>query len=124
MAEAGAGKSRLFFEFKAKNQSGWMVLEAFSVSHGKAGAYLPVLDLLHAYFRITSDDDARTRREKVNGRIVTLDPALEDTRPYLFGLLGIIEGEDPLAQMDAQSASGARSTRSSAFCCASRSTSR
>ena len=27
MAEAGTGKSRLFFEFKAKNQSGWMVLE-------------------------------------------------------------------------------------------------
>ena len=25
MAEAGAGKSRLYFEFKAKNQSGWMV---------------------------------------------------------------------------------------------------
>jgi class 3 adenylate cyclase/tetratricopeptide (TPR) repeat protein len=102
MAEAGTGKSRLFFEFKVKNQSGWMVLEAFSVSHGKASAYLPVLDFLHGYFRIGADDDARTRREKVNGRIVTLDPALEDTRPYLFGLLGIVEGEDPLAQMDAQ----------------------
>ncbi|HYB90352.1 MAG TPA: adenylate/guanylate cyclase domain-containing protein [Candidatus Binataceae bacterium] len=101
VAEAGTGKSRLFFEFKAKNQSGWMVLEAFSVSHGKASAYLPVLDLLHSYFKITGDDDARTRREKVNGRIITLDPSLEDTRPYLFGLLGIVEGEDPLAQMDA-----------------------
>jgi class 3 adenylate cyclase/predicted ATPase len=102
MAEAGTGKSRLFFEFKAKNQAGWMVLETFSVSHGKASAYLPVLDLLHGYFRINAEDDARTRREKVNGRIVTLDPTLEDTRPYLFALLGIVEGDDPLAQMDAQ----------------------
>jgi class 3 adenylate cyclase/predicted ATPase len=102
MAEAGTGKSRLLFEFKAKNQSGWMLLEAFSVSHGKASAYLPLLDLLHGYFRIAAEDDARTRREKVNGRIVTLDPALEDTRPYLFGLLGIVEGEDPLGQMDGQ----------------------
>ena len=50
MAEAGTGKSRLFFEFKAKNQSGWMVLETFSVSHGKASAYFPVIDLLHNYF--------------------------------------------------------------------------
>jgi class 3 adenylate cyclase len=50
VAEAGTGKSRLFFEFKARSQSGWMVLEAFSVSHGKASAYLPVLDLLHSYF--------------------------------------------------------------------------
>jgi class 3 adenylate cyclase/tetratricopeptide (TPR) repeat protein len=101
VAEAGTGKSRLFFEFKAKNQSGWMVLEAFSVSHGKASAYQPLLDLLHSYFKIISEDDARTRREKVNGRVVTLDRSLEDGLPYLFGLLGIVEGEDPLARMDA-----------------------
>src|SRR6267154_3170393 len=104
MAEAGTGKSRLFFEFKAKNQSGWMVLETFSVSHGKPSAYLPVLDLLHSYFRIKAEDNERTRREKVNGRIVTLDPTLEDTRPYLFGLLGIVEGDDPLSQMDGREA--------------------
>jgi predicted ATPase len=100
IAEAGTGKSRLFFEFKVTNQTGWMVLEAFSVSHGKASAYLPVIDLLHGYFRIASHDDARTRREKVNGKILTLDRALEDTLPFLFGLLGIAEGEDPLARMD------------------------
>jgi hypothetical protein len=44
MAEPGVGKSRLFFEFKAVAQSGWMVLETFSVSHGKASAYLPIID--------------------------------------------------------------------------------
>ncbi len=102
MAEAGTGKSRLFFEFKAKHQSGWMVLETFSVSHGKASAYLPTIELLHGYFRITSDDDVRTRREKVNGKVLTLDRSLEDTLPYLFVLLGIIEGDDPLAQMDGE----------------------
>jgi class 3 adenylate cyclase len=36
IAEPGVGKSRLFFEFKATSQSGWMLLETFSVSHGKA----------------------------------------------------------------------------------------
>src|SRR5216684_747093 len=41
-----------------------MVLETFSVSHGKASAYLPVIDLLHGYFGIDSDDDGRKRREK------------------------------------------------------------
>jgi hypothetical protein len=46
MAEPGVGKSRLYLEFKATSQSGWMVLETFSISHGKASAYLPVLDLL------------------------------------------------------------------------------
>ena len=125
IAEAGAGKSRLFFEFKAKNQSGWNVLETFSVSHGKASAYFPVIDLLNSYFEISSEDDARKRRERVNGKVLTLDRSLEDTIPYLFALLGIGEGaelqrhwedtfdrldqylhevqrKDPLAQMDAQ----------------------
>src|SRR5215469_10260009 len=39
VAEAGVGKSRLFHEFKARTQFDCMVLEAFSVSHGKATAY-------------------------------------------------------------------------------------
>ena len=100
MAEAGVGKSRLFFEFKATSQGGCMMLETFSVSHGKASAYLPVIDLLRNYFRIASEDDERTRREKVAGKITILDRSLEDTLPYLFSLLGVVEGDDPLAQMD------------------------
>jgi len=100
--EAGVGKSRLFYEFKAMAQAGCLVLETFSVSHGKASAYLPVIDLLHGYFDIHAEDDARKRREKVTGKVMTLDRALEDTLPYLFTLLGLVEGEDPLAQLDAQ----------------------
>jgi predicted ATPase len=33
---------------------------------------------------------------------VTLDPSLEDARPYLFKLLGLGDGDDPLAWMDAE----------------------
>ena len=102
MAEAGVGKSRLFFEFKVMHQSGWLVLETFSVSHGKASAYLPMLDLLQGYFKITGEDDQRARRAKVTGNVLTLDRSLEDTLPFLFGLLGIVAGDDPLAQMDGQ----------------------
>jgi predicted ATPase/class 3 adenylate cyclase len=102
IAEPGVGKSRLFYEFKATSQLGWMVLETFSVSHGKASAYLPVIDLLRNYFDISIIDDERKRREKVAGRITILDRSLEDTLPYLFSLLGIVEGDDPLAQMDGQ----------------------
>ena len=102
MAEAGVGKSRLFHEFKLISQSAWMTLEAFSVSYGKASAYLPVLELLRDYFRINATDDLRTRREKVTGRILALDRALEDALSYLFALLVLNEGDDPLAQMDAQ----------------------
>jgi class 3 adenylate cyclase/predicted ATPase len=102
MAEPGVGKSRLFFEFKAVAQSGCMVLEAFSISHGKASAYLPVIDLLHGYFEIANADDRRVRRERVTDKVLTLERSLEDALPYLFGLLGIVEGADPLAGMDPQ----------------------
>jgi predicted ATPase len=64
VAEPGVGKSRLCYEFKATSQSGCMVLEAYSVSHGKASAYLPVIELLKNYFEVTSEDDGRKRRGK------------------------------------------------------------
>jgi len=102
MGEPGLGKSRLFYEFKLLSQSGCLVLEAYSVSHGKATAYLPVIELLRSYFRIESPDDERTRREKVTGKVLTLDRSLEDTLPYLFALLGIEEQPSPLQQMDPQ----------------------
>ena len=50
MGEPGLGKSRLFYEFKLLSLSGCLVLEAYSVSHGKASAYLPVIELLKSYF--------------------------------------------------------------------------
>jgi class 3 adenylate cyclase/tetratricopeptide (TPR) repeat protein len=102
MADPGVGKSRLFYEFKATSASGWMVLEALSISHGKASAYLPVIDLLRNYFQVSAADDERKRREKVAGKITVLDRSLEDTLPYLFSLLGIVDGDDPLAQTDGQ----------------------
>jgi predicted ATPase/class 3 adenylate cyclase len=100
VAEAGTGKSRLYYEFKATLPAECKVLEAYSVSHGKASAWLPVLELLRKYFGIADADDAATRREKVSAVLEALDRALNDATPYLFGLLGIIEGTDPLAQMD------------------------
>ncbi len=102
MGDPGVGKSRLFFEFKAAVQSRCLILEAYSVSHGKASAYLPVIDLLKSYFKIAAEDDERARREKVAGKVMILDRTLEDTLPYLYALLGISESDDPLAALDPQ----------------------
>jgi class 3 adenylate cyclase/predicted ATPase len=102
MADPGVGKSRLFYEFKATSQSGWLVLEALSVSHGKASGYLPVLELLSEYFEISRDDDDRKRRERILGKVLGLDRTLEDGLPYLYSLHGIADSADSLAQMDAQ----------------------
>jgi class 3 adenylate cyclase/tetratricopeptide (TPR) repeat protein len=101
VAEAGTGKSRLFHEFKVTLPPECKVLEAYSASHGKSSAWLPVIELLRAYFGIQDFDDPAARREKVRMRITALDPAFSEALPYLWGLLGIQEGPDPLAQMDA-----------------------
>jgi AAA ATPase domain/Adenylate and Guanylate cyclase catalytic domain len=102
MAEAGTGKSRLFHEFRATIPATCKVLEAYSVSHGKASPWLPVLELLRSYFGIADVDDAAARRTKVRDALTALDSALADTLPFLYGLLGIIDGPDPIAQMDPQ----------------------
>ena len=102
MGEPGVGKSRLFHEFKLSAQAGGLMLETFSVSHGKTYPYLPLIDLLKTYFQLTTHDDDRRRREKITGRVLTLDRSLEDTLAYLFFLLGIAEPTSPLQQMDPQ----------------------
>jgi predicted ATPase/class 3 adenylate cyclase len=108
MGEPGLGKSRLFHEFVGARHAvpllaqGCLVLEAYSVSHGKASPYLPVIELLKSYFLIQLQDDERMKQERVTGKVLTLERSLEDTLPYLFALLGIDDQQSNLAQMDSQ----------------------
>src|SRR5262249_6667336 len=102
MGEPGVGKSRLFYEFTLTAQSGALVLEAYSVSYGKASPYFPVIELLKNYFQILPHDDELQRQEKVTGKVLTLDRSLEDTLPYVFALLGIAGPTAALPQMDPQ----------------------
>jgi hypothetical protein len=101
VGEAGSGKSRLFHEFKGTLPPECKVLEAYSASHGKSAVWLPVLELLRGYVDIQDVDDSATRREKVRLRVEALDAGSIDVLPHLWGLLGIQETSDPLAQMDA-----------------------
>jgi predicted ATPase len=90
VGEPGVGKSRLFYEFTRSHRTGdWLLLEASSVSYGKATSYLPVIDLLKAYFQIDAHDNARRMREKVTGKLVSLDEALQVTLPVLMALLDL-----------------------------------
>ncbi|HIH2748333.1 AAA family ATPase [Burkholderia aenigmatica] len=102
VGEAGVGKSRLFHEFKERSRRGALVLETFSVSHGKAFPNLPLIELLKNYFQITTQDDERRCREKVIGKVLTLERSFEDLVPYILYLLGIGEGGPVLVEMDAQ----------------------
>ncbi len=95
VGEPGVGKSRLFWEFTHSHRThGWLLLESSSASYGKATPYLPVIDLLRAYFQIEARDDARKIREKVTGKLLTLDEALKPTLPACLALLDV-PAEDP-----------------------------
>ena len=103
VGEAGVGKSRLFHEFKTRAPArNCLVLETFSVSHGKAFAYLPLIELLRNYFQITPLDDERRCREKIAGKVLMLERSLESDLPYLLHLLGISDPGSALTDMDAR----------------------
>jgi class 3 adenylate cyclase/tetratricopeptide (TPR) repeat protein len=88
VGEPGVGKSRLLWEFIHSHRTqDWLVLESSSVSYGKASAYLPVIDLCTSYFRIEARDDARNIREKVTGKLLTLDESLRSMVPAFLSLL-------------------------------------
>jgi class 3 adenylate cyclase/tetratricopeptide (TPR) repeat protein len=90
VGEAGVGKSRLLYEFtRSHHTHGWLLLASTSVSYGKATAYLPVIDLLKSYCGIAPRDDARRRREKVTGKLLTLDRTLEPTLSAFLALLEV-----------------------------------
>jgi len=90
VGEPGVGKSRLFWEFTHSHRTqAWLIVESSSVSYGKATAFLPLIELLRGYFQIETRDEARKIREKVTGRLFSLDRALEPFLPALLWLLDV-----------------------------------
>jgi class 3 adenylate cyclase len=90
VGEPGVGKSRLFFEFSHSHHTeGCLVIESGSVSYGKATPYLPVIDLLKTYFKIQDRDDQRVIREKITGKLLTLDKTLGSALPPFLSLLDV-----------------------------------
>ncbi len=98
VGEAGVGKSRLVYEFTHTHRvEDWLILEAPSASYGKATSYLPVIGLLKGYFKIGDRDDHREMREKVTGKLLTLNKSLRPLLPALLALLDL-PIEDPVWQ--------------------------
>src|SRR5262245_53212640 len=101
VGEPGVGKSRLVWEFTHSHRSqGWLVLETASVSYGKATTYFPVIELLRSYFGIEPRDDTRKMREKVTGKLLSLDRALEATLAVLLSLLDVPVDDPEWSRLD------------------------
>jgi class 3 adenylate cyclase len=96
VGEPGVGKSRLFYEFTHSHRTqGWLVLESGSASYGTGTPYLPLSNLLRAYFRIETSDDIRAIRAKVIGKVLTLDETLNEAIPPVLWLLDALPDDSP-----------------------------
>jgi DNA-binding NtrC family response regulator/class 3 adenylate cyclase len=119
VGEPGVGKSRLVYEFTRSHRAQqWLVLEASALSYGKATSYLPVIDLLKAYFKITERETHREIREKVTGKLLTLDRALEPILPAVLTLLDVPIEDSQWQVLDPSQRGSASWRPSSNSCCA------
>jgi AAA ATPase domain/Adenylate and Guanylate cyclase catalytic domain len=91
VGEAGMGKSRLVHEFVHYHvPSDWLVLEATSVSYGRATAYFPIIELLRRYFAISEGEETESIQAKVIDYVLKLDAMLKDAIPPIFALLNAL----------------------------------
>jgi class 3 adenylate cyclase/tetratricopeptide (TPR) repeat protein len=105
VGEPGMGKSRLVYEFTHSHVPlDWLILEAPSVSYGKATAYFPVIELLRRYFEISEEEGAESIREKIVDHVLRLDPLVKDAIPPILTLLGAL----PDQQQASHSSNGQR----------------
>ncbi len=101
VAMAGTGKSRLCFEFLERCRAqGMQIFEGRAVAHGKNIPYLPILEVFRAFFGITSQDDDRSAREKIAGRMVLLDLGFADALPLLFEFLSVADAQQAPLRLD------------------------
>jgi adenylate cyclase len=101
VAEAGVGKSRLCYEFVERCRArGLTVLEGRAVAHGRNVPFLPVLQVFRAYYGIAEQDDERTVREKIAGRLLLIDEGFREVLPLLFDFFGVPDPAKPAPRMD------------------------
>ncbi|HET7876016.1 MAG TPA: AAA family ATPase, partial [Methylomirabilota bacterium] len=100
VGEPGVGKSRLYWEFaQAAAPRGWRLLATGSVSYGRA-AYLPLINLVRAYFSVDEREEAEAVRKKIAARLASLGEALTATLPCFLTLLEIPVDDERWRKLD------------------------
>jgi len=92
VAEAGAGKSRLLYEFhKAVTNEEVTILEGKCLSYARNVAYHPVIDILKANFKIDEADEGHEIKRKVTNRLSDIGIEPTSMSPYLLDMLSVKE---------------------------------
>jgi predicted ATPase len=97
IGEAGAGKSRLLFEFRNSlphDQIG--ALQGRCQSYGTETPYLPFLNALRRALGLGEDDSPERLLDKVVANVRAVDPGLESFLPHYLHLLSISSEQYPM----------------------------
>ena len=89
IGEAGAGKSRLLFEFRNALPGDKGVLQGRCQSYGTETPYLPFLDALRRALDLREQDGPEQLLDKTLANVRAVDPALESFLPHYLHLLSI-----------------------------------
>jgi class 3 adenylate cyclase/tetratricopeptide (TPR) repeat protein len=102
-AEAGAGKSRLIYEFHRRLwERPVLFLAGRCVSYASGVPYLPILYMLRNEWGIAETDDAAMVAAKVTASLQRAGMDAEESLPYLLQLLGIQEGTERINELSSQ----------------------
>ncbi len=97
VGDAGAGKSRLAWEFARSQQPDeWQVIQAEAVSYGRDVPYQLIAALLRSAFEVDLRVDPDLAAERVRGRLSHLGDAAAYA-PALLSLMALPLGEDAAA---------------------------
>jgi predicted ATPase len=101
VGEAGVGKSRLVLEFIRRLPQGeFRYLEGRCLHYGGAMAYLPILDIVRAYFEIQETDRAHLARKKISEVLSGSGDALQSTVAPLHNLLSLDVEDDAYSHLE------------------------
>src|SRR5215218_920429 len=100
VGEAGVGKSRLCHEFAERHRArGLAVYQAAAQAHTESIPLVPVLQLMRGYFEISEQDSDQTARERIAGKLLSLDESFDEELPLVFDFLAVSDPERPSPHM-------------------------
>jgi class 3 adenylate cyclase/tetratricopeptide (TPR) repeat protein len=103
VGEAGVGKSRLLLEFKRMLPEGECTfLGGRCLHYGSSMPYVPLLEILRAYFDIREGEREFLVKKKITENISRLDEKMKNTLPPLHDLFSLKVEEEGYLWLDPQ----------------------